>query len=101
MCCDNNILFCYSQDAELPPIMEEEEHDVPLEFEQSLPEKLVESTREEVDGIPFNAERAIVLFKPVNSPWMKSESKYSFSVDSDIISGFKSMYFHLHLFFTF
>lgn len=79
-------------DAELPPIMEEEEHDVPVEFEQLLPEKQVENTREEVDGIPLNAERAIVLFKPVNSPLMQSPSKFSVSVDSDIISGFKNQF---------
>lgn len=77
--------------------MEEEEHDVPVEFEQLLPEKQVENTREEVDGIPLNAETAIVLFKPVNSPLMQSPSKFSVSVDSDIISGFKSMRCRPHL----
>ncbi|RVW27940.1 hypothetical protein CK203_094116 [Vitis vinifera] len=79
-------------DAELPPIMEEEEMMFPVEFEQLLPEKQVENTREEVDGIPLNAERAIVLFKPVNSPLMQSPSKFSVSVDSDIISGFKNQF---------
>ena len=73
--------------------MEEEEHDVPLEFEPSLPEMQFESIQEKVDGVPFNAERAIVLFKPVNSPLMRSSSKYSVSVDSDFIFGFKSMYY--------
>lgn len=38
-----------------------------------------------------NHERAIVLFKPVNTSFLQS-SPLSVSVDSDIISGFKSKY---------
>lgn len=42
-------------------------------------------------ALPSNDERAIVLFKPMNTSFMQSApSNLSVSVDSDIISGFKS-----------
>ena len=44
-----------------------------------------------------NQERAIVLFKPVNTSFLQS-SPLSVSVDSDIISGFKSKYRFQHSF---
>lgn len=60
-------------DAELPPIMEEEEAAV-----------------EDLELSPNNEEMAIVLFKPVNAPFIQhSPSNLSFSVDSELISGFK------------
>lgn len=61
------------KDAELPPIMEEEEAAV-----------------EDLELSPNNEEMAIVLFKPVNAPFIQhSPSNLSFSVDSELISGFK------------
>ncbi|KAK7845251.1 hypothetical protein CFP56_009873 [Quercus suber] len=60
-------------DAELPPIMEEEEAII-----------------EDLELSPNNEEMAIVLFKPVNAPFVQhSPSNLSFSVDSELISGFK------------
>lgn len=46
-----------------------------------------------MEGRPFfdNQERALVLFKPVNTPFLQS-SPLSVSVDSDIMSGLKSKY---------
>ncbi|XP_038880770.1 uncharacterized protein LOC120072359 [Benincasa hispida] len=97
-------------DVGLPPIIEEEEPPeiAVLSKEPLIPENFVvdgNSLRiEELPNVssvsasayamedrPFcdNQERAIVLFKPVNSPFLQS-SPLSVSVDSDIISGFKS-----------
>ncbi|KAK9269785.1 hypothetical protein L1049_001563 [Liquidambar formosana] len=83
-------------DAELPPIMEEEETEIPVVFEQSWPEiRLTGSVEqvgapmiEELSFDPVNEERAIVLFKPMDAPLLHSPS--NFSISSDIISGFKN-----------
>lgn len=80
------------QDAELPPIMEEEEPEIPLAFEQSggggggpsVP------VMEEFPRVATNEERALVLFKPMNTLLLHSPSNFSVSVDSDMISSFKS-----------
>lgn len=72
--------------------MEEEEPEIPLAFQQSggggggasVP------VLEELPHVPMNEERAIVLFKPMNTPLLHSPSNFSVSVDSDMISNFKS-----------
>lgn len=96
----------------MPPIIEEEEPpEIAVLSEQPLmPENFVASRGglriEELpdassvsasacamEDRPFcdNQERAIVLFKPVNTTFLQS-SPLSVSVDSDIISGFRSKY---------
>jgi hypothetical protein len=62
--------------------MEEEEVEIPPEVGGGVTEDL---------ELPSNEERAIVLFKPVNASLFGSQpSNLSISVDSRIISGFKS-----------
>ncbi|OWM86910.1 uncharacterized protein LOC116189383 [Punica granatum] len=84
-------------DAELPPIMEDEEPGNFMSFEQPSP--TLQGARaspiiEELppSSAPVNEERAIVLFKPVNSPILQhqSSSTLSVSVDPDLISEFKN-----------
>lgn len=80
-------------DAELPPIMEDEEVKIPTGFKQSFPVSAVGDDSggpviEELPCHPVNEERAIVLFKPMTTPLMHSPT--SFTVSSDIISGFKN-----------
>lgn len=70
----------------MPPIIEEDE----------FPEAPV---IEELSTPPVNEERAVVLFKPVNTHLLHSPSKFSVTVDSEIISGFKSKYLFLALSF--
>lgn len=78
-----------NQDAELPPIMEEE--DESPEFSCSAPPAFMEES--ELDTVN---DKAIVLFKPLNSPFLNSSSSnLSVSVDSDLISGFKGKAFSL------
>lgn len=83
-------------DAELPPIIEEDEHELPMVYDhQSATEKPLASNMvvpeiEELPSIPLNDERAIVLFKPMTSPLVHSPSEFSFSVDPNLLSGFKS-----------
>ncbi|KAK3022340.1 hypothetical protein RJ639_047045 [Escallonia herrerae] len=73
-------------DAELPPIMEEDETDVPVVFEDKAGGNVViEELPHEVAG---TEERAIVLFKPMNASFLLSPS--GFSVNPDLISGFKN-----------
>ena len=49
-----------------------------------------EAAVEDLELSPNNEEMAIVLFKPVNAPFIQhSPSNLSFSVDSELISGFK------------
>lgn len=73
-------------DAELPPIMEEE--DESPEFSCSAPPAFMEES--ELDTVN---DKAIVLFKPLNSPFLNSSSSnLSVSVDSDLISGFKDQF---------
>ncbi|GLU10533.1 hypothetical protein SLE2022_273270 [Rubroshorea leprosula] len=64
-------------DAELPPIIEEEEFP-----EAPVTEELPAAT----------TEKAVVLFKPVNNHVLHSHSNISVSVDSEIISGFKKQF---------
>lgn len=66
--------------------MEEEEAEIPQA--QDVVGRLREGLELE---FPSNDEKAIVLFKPVNTPLLhSSSSNLSFSVDSHIMSGFKS-----------
>ncbi|KAF7813931.1 STE20-like serine/threonine-protein kinase [Senna tora] len=62
-------------DAELPPIVEEDEppHVLPI----------IEAE---------NQEKALVLFKPINSHSFVSPSTLSFTVDSHIVSGIKNQF---------
>ncbi|MCL7042460.1 hypothetical protein MKW94_030165 [Papaver nudicaule] len=78
-------------DAELPPIIEE-----PIDYEQMMPEE--EQRRVipvvEEDGVIIlpcseNEERAIVLYKPMNSPSLNSLSSFEVTVNSDLIPSIK------------
>lgn len=73
---------------ELPPIMEEEDQAVPL----SIPEELAVSEMVDAESPPLNEERALVLYKPVNSPLILSPSptNISFRVSPDLVDGLKS-----------
>lgn len=66
-------------DAELPPIIEED----------GFPGAPV---IEEPTSPPENGEKAVVLFKPVNTYPLLVPSNISLSVDSDIISGFRKQF---------
>ncbi|XP_059636925.1 uncharacterized protein LOC132279027 [Cornus florida] len=86
-------------DTDLPPIMEEDEPEIPLVFQHSMPqtqhlsdsmEKVGGPVIEELPCEPVNEERAIVLFKPMNSPLMQSPSNFSVSVSPDLITGFRN-----------
>ncbi|KAK9076876.1 hypothetical protein SSX86_005216 [Deinandra increscens subsp. villosa] len=65
-------------DAELPPIIDEEEMVNPVTLGQP----------EAIDDLLVNEERAIVLYDPMNN--IPSRSPFSFSVNSDFLSGFKN-----------
>eukprot|EP00262_Sarcandra_glabra_P000563 TRINITY_DN1066_c0_g1_i1.p1 TRINITY_DN1066_c0_g1~~TRINITY_DN1066_c0_g1_i1.p1 ORF type:complete len:251 (-),score=62.44 TRINITY_DN1066_c0_g1_i1:223-975(-) len=92
-------------DAELPPIMEEEEPGIPLVFEQHVPEiSLQNSAQQSIDvmteamtSLPLNEERALVLYKPVHTPLLQVQSlpssNLSFTVNSNLVPGFKSEFF--------
>lgn len=79
-------------DAELPPIIEEDETEMPLELEhgvsRGMEEHLQPPVIEELPTVPDSEERAIVLFKPVNNTFPQSPS--SFSVDPHVISELKN-----------
>ncbi|KDP45832.1 hypothetical protein JCGZ_17439 [Jatropha curcas] len=78
-------------DAELPPIMEEEEAEMhpPAVFVGGVEEK----QQPMVDSGVGNQERAIVVFKPVKTnPLLHSSSNFSVSVDSDLVYGIKSQF---------
>ncbi|XP_075512915.1 uncharacterized protein LOC142548462 [Primulina tabacum] len=79
-------------DAELPPIMEDCE--IPMRFEESVPEKQSYYSNLgvlKIEELPVeNEERAIVLFKPVDSPLQQFPSIFSVAVDPHIISGIKN-----------
>ncbi|PSR85216.1 NAC domain-containing protein [Actinidia chinensis var. chinensis] len=88
-------------DAELPPIIEEEEPKIQWVFKQQvIPEEHLPSNRGQVGGYgpiieelltePENEERAIVLFKSMSTPLLKSPSNFTVSIVSDIISGIKN-----------
>ncbi|XP_068643840.1 uncharacterized protein [Aristolochia californica] len=77
-------------DAELPPIMEEEEHMIPPVFEQPMPEEQPRAfvVLEEMPPPPSNEEeRALVVYKPVNAPYLQSPttSGLSFKVLTELI----------------
>ncbi|KAJ8564513.1 hypothetical protein K7X08_000973 [Anisodus acutangulus] len=88
-------------DAELPPIIEEvEEPEVPIAFEQAATDPSFGSNAgnrgiviEELPSAPENEERAIVLFKPTNTPLVHSPSNFSLKVNPQFINGFKSQIF--------
>ncbi|XP_051148563.1 uncharacterized protein LOC127263527 [Andrographis paniculata] len=84
-------------DAEqLPPIIEEEECEIPIEIEEPLPDEQSYVSNyscgiriEELPNEPSNEERAIVLFKPMSAnPLVQSPS--NFSVSPNLILGFKN-----------
>ncbi|KAJ9550553.1 hypothetical protein OSB04_014598 [Centaurea solstitialis] len=90
-------------DAELPPIIEEEETVNPVVFGQPVPsqdnfaEQVVRDSHSpiaihELSGsLPLNEERAIVLFDPKNNMLpLQTQSPFSISVNSDFLSGFKN-----------
>ena len=87
----------------MPPIIEEEEPEIQWVFKQQvMPEEQLPSNRGQVGGYgpiieelltePENEERAIVLFKSMSTHLLKSPSNFTVSIDSDIISGIKSMH---------
>lgn len=88
-------------DAELPPIVEEEETVNPVVFAQPAPpqdtfvEQVVSDNPiaiPELSGsLPVNEERAIVLFDPMNNMLpLQPRQPFSISVNSDFLSGYKS-----------
>ncbi|XP_010263305.1 PREDICTED: uncharacterized protein LOC104601606 [Nelumbo nucifera] len=90
-------------DAELPPIMEEEEApEIAMGFEQIVSEQpditrqqLGAVTTEAVPSVPLNEERALVLYNPANTPMLKTPSSpgFSITVNSDLIPGLKDHIF--------
>lgn len=88
-------------DAELPPIIEEvEEPEIPIAIEQPATYPSFGSNAvnrglviEELPSVPENEERAIVLFKPMNTHPVHSPSNFSVKVDPQFINGFKSRVF--------
>ncbi|KAH7687985.1 hypothetical protein IHE45_03G002700 [Dioscorea alata] len=91
-------------DADLPPIMEEDEIVVPQVYQEQWPgEQQMRNTAPEIDPviedapvIPPNEERAIVLYKPVDSPLLLSPSSSNscFTVCSDLFPGLKNKVFY-------
>ncbi|KAH7674658.1 hypothetical protein IHE45_08G088500 [Dioscorea alata] len=88
-------------DVELPSVMQEEPA-VPLVSQQQLLSEQIESAAPEVDAvvedvplIPVNEERAIVLYKPIDTPLYlsPSSSNVSFTVSSDMLPGLKNQAF--------
>lgn len=74
-------------DAELPPIMEEEEPAISIVCDQQL----VAPVEEPVPST-LNEERALVLYKPVNAQLLQSSSSSNLSlrVNTDLIPGLKN-----------
>eukprot|EP00268_Persea_americana_P029584 TRINITY_DN28618_c0_g1_i1.p1 TRINITY_DN28618_c0_g1~~TRINITY_DN28618_c0_g1_i1.p1 ORF type:complete len:234 (+),score=63.24 TRINITY_DN28618_c0_g1_i1:241-942(+) len=74
-------------DAELPPIMEEEEPAISITRDQQLVAPV-----EEPVPYTLNEERALVLYKPVNAQLLQSSSSsnLSFRVNTDLIPGLKN-----------
>ncbi|KAG5606903.1 hypothetical protein H5410_028395 [Solanum commersonii] len=85
-------------DADLPPIIEEvEEPEIPIAFEQAATYPSFGSNAvnrglviEELPSVPENEERAIVLFKPMNTQPVHSPSNFSVKVDPQFLNGLKS-----------
>ncbi|XP_077238575.1 uncharacterized protein LOC143879833 [Tasmannia lanceolata] len=90
-------------DAELPPIMEEEDPVMPQDLNPPLPEESIKGSipqlavemTEAMPSLHLNEERALVLYKPVKTPLLESSgsSNLSFSVHTDLLQGFKNRYF--------
>ncbi|XP_021723456.1 uncharacterized protein LOC110690875 [Chenopodium quinoa] len=87
-------------DADLPPIIEDEELDFQPVYGQSVPQNNISSGLgdqvnpldiEELPSIPENEEKAIVLFKPMKDHSVFSQG--SFSVDPNLVSFFKNQTF--------
>lgn len=84
----------------MPPIIEEvEEPEVPIAFEQpaihpSFGNNAVKRglVIEELPSVPENEERALVLFKPMNTSPMHSPSNFSVKVDPQFMNGFRSKF---------
>lgn len=82
----------------MPPIIEEvEEPEIPIDFEQAATYPSFGSNAvnrglviEELPSVPENEERAIVLFKHMNTPHVHSPSNFSVKVDPQFINGFRS-----------
>ncbi|GJV41027.1 hypothetical protein Tco_1419467 [Tanacetum coccineum] len=73
-------------DAELPPIIEEEEMSNAA-CEDGFVEEIVRGSNVTINELPENEERAIVLYDPLNNV---PRSPISVSVNSDFLSGFKN-----------
>ncbi|KAJ0985193.1 hypothetical protein J5N97_003549 [Dioscorea zingiberensis] len=88
-------------DADLPPIMEEDEAAVPHVFQQQRDQQMrskapeFDAVVEDVPAIPANEERAIVLYKPVDSPLLLSPSSSNtcYTVSSDLFPDLKNQVF--------
>ncbi|XP_074273702.1 uncharacterized protein LOC141597225 isoform X2 [Silene latifolia] len=87
-------------DVELPPIVEEEDTNVPMSYEQVIPSNVIVDgisdqleipDIEDLPPVPENKEKAIVLFKPMSTP--PSYSGSTFSIDPDLIASFKNQAF--------
>lgn len=70
--------------------MEEDEPDVPFVLQQQ--QQSTTPIIEELPSLPDNQDKALVLFKPIHQHLLVSPSTFSFTVDSDIVSGIKSKY---------
>lgn len=82
-------------DAELPPILEEveDDRDVPLAFEPSSSGQSFGGhggRGVEIEELPDNKETAIVLFKPMDTPLVRSPQNFSIKLDPQFVSGFKN-----------
>ncbi|KAL8509699.1 hypothetical protein ACS0TY_016785 [Phlomoides rotata] len=83
-------------DADLPPIIEEEDCEIPPVFDHSfLHEQRFDYNSsggikiEELPDELSNEERAIVLFKPVNTPLVHSPADFSVSMSPELLAGLK------------
>ncbi|XP_009804133.1 uncharacterized protein LOC107810239 [Nicotiana tabacum] len=88
-------------DVELQPIVEEvEEEPMPIAFEQVATNQSFGINGgdlgrngpviEELPSVPENEERAIVLFKPMNTQLVQSPSDFSIKVNPQFTNGFKN-----------
>lgn len=88
-------------DVELQPIVEEvEEEQMPIAFVQVATNQSFGINGgdlgrngpviEELPSVPENEERAIVLFKPMNTPLVQSPLDFSIKVNPQFTNGFKN-----------
>ncbi|KAK9715509.1 hypothetical protein RND81_06G169700 [Saponaria officinalis] len=88
-------------DVDLPPIVEEEGVDITMKHEQVIPENVIldgvseqseHMNMPDIEELPplvaENDEKAIVLFKPMNTPICYSGT--NFSIDPNLIASFKN-----------